>query len=101
MTRVRTTPVNITVIEDRITSFTLAIEYHADGTINQQNTRFGYFVDNMNSDGEVVDTRGRGVNMEDWPAALKADIKTLYDRILIDAENQGLIGPGTDTDDLA
>ena len=100
MTRVRTNPVNITVTEDRITGFTLGIEYNADGTINQQNTRFGYFVENINSIGEVVDTQGRGVNMEDWPQSLRDDIKVLYDRILIDAENQGLIGAGTDTNDI-
>ena len=102
MARIRTTPETYeTITEDVISEFKLSIEYNSDGTVNQQNTRFGYFAQNRNSEGKILNTQGRSIAMENWPAALKTDIKALYTRILADAESQGLIGAGTDTDDLA
>ena len=49
------------------------------------------------SDGTIIKKATRIVNIDDWPAGFKTDVKSAYDRLYADAENAGLIaGPGTD-----
>lgn len=102
MARTRTTPESKPAIElDTIEQFAVNLAYDATGTVDPDGITFTYVVNNRDASGNVIESNTRTIKFANWPASVKADLKAVYTRVLADAENQGLIGAGTDTDDLA
>ena len=101
MARIRTTPESRPGISlDTIEQFGVVLAYNEDGTVNTDLVRFVYTVNNREAGGNVVKSLQRTLMFPDWPAAIKTDLKSIYVKVLADAQNQSLIGAGTDTDDL-
>ncbi len=101
MARTRTNPESRpTITTDRLMQFGATIAYNDNGTPDTDNIDFFYVVNNLDADGDVVQSTKQIVDFTDWPVNFKADIKSLRDKVLIDATARGLMGTGTDTDDL-
>ncbi len=101
MARTRTNPeTRPTITTDRLMQFGATIAYNANGTPDTDNIDFFYVVNNLDADGDVVKSTKQIVDFKDWPATFKSDIKAVRNKVLIDATARGLMGSGTDTDDM-
>ena len=101
MTRTRTTPgTSPPVTQDTIEYVTLVIGRHADGTINSDYTKLQYHIANRIADGTVVNRPSAVAVLATWSAGLQAGVEAMYDAVLVDAESKGLIGAGSDSDDI-
>lgn len=102
MARTLTTPiVQPPCTQQGITRFTIDIPHvfdEVDGEmkINKDHVKLKYAVITFNESGEAVTGTERTVPFADWPALFKTDVKEVYAKIEIDAENAGLIGAGED-----
>ena len=101
MTRIRTTPVTKeTVAKDIVYRFGVEMAYDADGSPNPTGAKFIYTVKNLDPNGKTIQSHQVTYDFSQWPAALKRDLKAVYNKVLSDAENKGFIGSGTDVEDM-
>lgn len=101
MPRTRTSPESQPAIdEDRVVSFRAVIGYDDQGDYDPNTTHFEYAVNNL-ANGQVIDSQVRRIDWNDIPAAAQSDLVDVFNRVLADAEAQGLIGAGTDSGDPA
>lgn len=101
MARTRTTPESTPdVTTDYVMQFGVIMAYDEAGNPDTDNIKFVYVVNNTDGAGGVIRSQVREVKFANWPAGVKTDLKAVYNRVLTDAENAGLIGAGTDSDDL-
>lgn len=101
MARIRNTPeTQPSITADRIVRFGVAIAYKEDGTPDPQGTTYRVSVAHLDAAGAVVDWSNKEVKFSSLPQPLKIDLKAGYQKTLALLENAGLIGAGTDTDDL-
>jgi hypothetical protein len=101
MPRTRNTPTTRPAIEiDTVEQFGVVMAYNENGSVDTDNVKFTYIVNNRSSAGDVIESQQRVLPFANWPNPVKAELKAIYLRVLADAESQGLIGAGTDTDDL-
>ena len=101
MTRTRTSPeVKPSVAIDTIEQFGVTMAYDAAGAVDIANVKFSYVANNRAADGSVIESQVRELDFQGLPGAVKTDLRAIYNRVLADAEASGLIGAGTDTDDL-
>lgn len=103
MARTRTTPENRTLPDlttDRIRSFSVNVEYDENGVV-RESINFDYSIEHLDANGETIGFDREVINIDGWPASLKTEIKSIRDKVLVDAEAKGYIGAGTDTNDLS
>ena len=101
MARTRTTPeTQEEITTDYVMQFGVVMAYNDNGTPNTDGIKFVYTVNAADANNVVVKSQVRELVFANWPAAVKTELKAIYARVLADAENQGLIGAGTDSDDL-
>ena len=101
MSRTRTAPETRPAIStDRLKSMVVTMEYNDDGSVNRDSINFIYSFESVDADNKVYDSFHETINIDQWPATAKADIKSLRDKVMVDAQNKGRIKPGTDTDDM-
>ena len=101
MTRTYTTPeTQPSVTNGRVMSFSVVIGYDESGVASADQTYFEYVVNEYDENGAVSESHRRVVPFSSWPSAVKTDLKAVYQRVLSDAEAQGFLHPGADTDDL-
>ena len=85
-----------------ITSISFNIPHEINETgdamkINKVEVHVKYSVTTWDNACKVIDNKTRGVIFADWPVAFITDMKAVYAKLELDAENSGLIyGPGTD-----
>lgn len=104
MARNRTTPTDlptVTITTDRILNFGVVMEYNADGSPNTDSIVFQYEIEHVDSNGKRTGIAVERIAFADWTTAVKTDLKAIRDKVLVDAENKGHIGAGTDSDDLS
>lgn len=63
-------------------------------------TFFKYVINTRAAGNEVIETHAREIKWGALPAGVRDDLKGIHNLILNDAENQGLIPTGIDSDDL-
>ena len=101
MARTRTTPeTRPSIALDTLESFALTMGYTAAGVANTSRISFRYVVNNRLADGTVVDTQAKTIPFANLSAPLKSALESFYAAVLADAQSEGLIGAGTDSDDL-
>ena len=101
MARTRTTPATSPQItQDTIDYFIVQIGRDSAGVANPALTTLKYMVSNRLADGTPVVKTEESQTISEWSGALQTGIEAAFDAVLVDAENQGLIGAGTDSDDL-
>ena len=79
---------------------TITQVFNADGTINLDATTYSYVVNTRDTNG-VISSKSRVMVHADWQNPLKALLKNVISQTLAEAEDNGDIGAGSDTDDLA
>jgi hypothetical protein len=105
MSRTYTTPVSRSQPDldgGRLVKFGLAedMQYDEAGDVIRESINFELIVDQVDANGAIAGTVREVVNIDDWPAALKTDMKSLRDKVIAYAETQGYLQPGTDEDDM-
>lgn len=104
MARDLDTPVAQSITQQAITGIRFEIPHIWTGptsgmAMNKPAIYVWYEVVTYEEDGSVLDRQQRSVKFANWPAVFKTEAKAVYDRLVQDAESNGLIlGPGTDED---
>lgn len=100
MARVRATPATLPAIsKDLIVGFKVDINYSEGANPVFEGVDFSYMFRHVDETGKVVTEGSRTAAFQDLPASMKSDLRSLYQRILAIAENQGDIGAGVDEED--
>ena len=100
MARIRTTPATLPAIsKDLIVGFKTDINYSVGANPVFEGVSFSYLFRHVDENGAVVHEGSRTAAFQDLPVSMKSDLRSLYQRILVIAENQGDIGAGTDEGD--
>ena len=101
MTRTRTVPqTRDPIAKDTLESFQLQMAYNADATGNPSQVVFRYRFNHRAADGTIINSSAHSVLHANWTAGLQTAIEALIAQVLIDAETEGYITAGTDTDEL-
>lgn len=87
-----------------ITGFRVTVPHNYDGSdpgnpeilINKAKVKISYDITTWNKNGEVVGTETRTVPASDWPQVFRQDVRSVYLKLQLDAQNNNLIGEGTD-----
>ena len=65
--------------------------------IDKSQIQLRYEVITFDAAGLFVSRKGRVVKFPDWPASFVANVRSVYEKVMLDAESAGLIaGPGVD-----
>lgn len=64
--------------------------------VDKQHVEIVYDVTTWDAAGKVARRKSRTVPLSSWPNVLKQDVRSLYDKLAIDARHNGLLGAGTD-----
>ena len=101
MPRTRTTPEPTkTIYYDTIELVVLQIAYDSNMQISLPATTMGYGVMNRSASGEEISTTREVIAWNEIPESVKTAWKEIFTKSLLDATNKGLIGAGTDGNDL-
>ena len=101
MTRTRTVPATRDPIaKDTLELFQLQMAYNPDATGNPSQVVFRYRLNHRAADGTIINSSAHSVLHANWSTALQTAIEALIDECYTDAENEGYITAGTDTDEL-
>jgi len=103
MARTLTTPEDLpNAVQQAITGFSFNVPHvrNAGDTAMEMwkaQITVSYEVTTYDIDGNIISRIHRRVDFADWTAGFKTNAKDVYDKLVLDAENNGLIyGPGTD-----
>lgn len=84
-----------------VTKFTIVVPHkrsadNTDAVIDKTAIFLQYEVTTWNATGKILGVKSRQVPFSDWPAGFKSDVNAVYQKVIQDAKNNGLIGAGTD-----
>ena len=101
MPRTRTTPTPIkTAHYDTIDIMVLQIAYDSNLQVSLPNTKFSYGITNRDAAGWPVNEVSVEIPWGELPPSVKTDLRSIFDKALLDAENKGHMGEGTDGNDI-
>ena len=91
-------PVDETIEHQAITRFQVKVPHTIDSngpSINKNSVEVVYWVSSYNLAGELINEKVQGVQFSEWPQVFIDDMKGVYAKLETDAQNRGLIYPGT------
>lgn len=78
----------------------ISLARNPDMTINMETSVLIYTVHDLLENGVEVSRAEKRILANTWPADLLAEIKTLHDRLVGDAQDSGMLEEGDDHEDL-
>lgn len=88
------------IVRQGVSAWHVKIALQADGSQDSANSFFEYVVSSWAADGSELRRTSRRIYVPDMPAAFKGDLRAVHARVVQDAKNQGLIGSGSDMEDI-
>lgn len=101
MTRTLTTP-KPTGIAAKATIDNLSVQLYRgpDLRVDPANSGFSFVIHHRDENGGKIDSHTEFIPLRNWPAPLRARMQDLRAMIIAYAETEGILEPGTDTDDF-
>jgi hypothetical protein len=101
MPRTRTTPTTTKTIHyDTVDVMVLQIGYDNNLQMSAVGTNFTYAITNRDAGGGIIEHKKVEIPWTDIPAGVRTKLREIHAVVLTHAENQGIIGAGTDANDL-